>query len=361
MRVGIDIGKLAGPRDGVGNYVYQLVRALMRVDRENRYLLFGHSAEMAVDRFAQLFGSPPANFTLESGSAVPESEIDLFHGPAYKVPQGLRGRTVFTIHDLTFLTHPEFHTIANRLHCFKGTLNAVMAESRYIAVSAFARQSACDVLGLDEERITVIHHGIDPFFSPGESEQEWETLRRRHSLRPDYLLFVGTVEPRKNVMRLIRAYEALSEELRRRHMLVIAGGKGWLNSDIYDYAEARLGEDSVRFLGYVGDEDLRALYRFTTAFVYPSVAEGFGLPVLEAMACGAPVVTSDATSLPEVAGDAALLVSPTDVGAIREALERVLGDDSLRLGLKRKGLERSAGFSWERAAEQTIAVYSSCL
>jgi glycosyltransferase involved in cell wall biosynthesis len=184
-------------------------------------------------------------------------------------------------------------------------------------------------------------------------------VRRRYDLPERFVLFVGTLEPRKNLMRLVQAYAGLPASVRRHVSLVIAGGPGWLSETLRREVAERGLADRVRFIGYVRDEDMAPLYSLATVFAYPSLYEGFGLPVLEAMACGVPVLTSNVSSLPEVAGGAAVLVAPTDVDAIADGLTQLLDDTALAAKLVARGLEWSTNFSWDRCARETLAVYES--
>jgi glycosyltransferase involved in cell wall biosynthesis len=182
-------------------------------------------------------------------------------------------------------------------------------------------------------------------------------VRSAYGLPGEFILFLGSLEPRKNLVRLISAYARLPHALRREVHLVIAGGAGWLNENVKRAAIEHGVTDWVHFVGYIPDEDLSALYSLATVFAYPSLAEGFGLPILDAMQCGVPVLTSNVSSLPEVTGDAAVLVSPTNVDEIVDGLTRLLESDSLRAQLRERGYRRASQFSWERCARETLAVY----
>jgi glycosyltransferase involved in cell wall biosynthesis len=183
----------------------------------------------------------------------------------------------------------------------------------------------------------------------------------KYQIRRPYLLYVGTIEPRKNLLTLIRAYDELLRTTTRRPQLVLCGGRGWLFDDVFKLVEDLKLQDQIRFTGYVDDADLPALYSAAEAFVYPSFYEGFGLPPLEAMACGAPVITSDVSSLPEVVGDAGLTHAPNDARALTEAMAKLLGDETAREHFRREGMKQAAKFSWERAARETQSIYYEVL
>jgi glycosyltransferase involved in cell wall biosynthesis len=279
--------------------------------------------------------------------------LDLFHATDFTLPPTLRrARTVLTIHDLAFERHPE-ETMPGML----GFLRSVVPRSArradaIIAVSEATRRDLIDCYRLPPDRIAVIPHGVSTRFSPvpADGEPGISALREKYRLPDDgFILTVGTLQPRKNHLRLVQALAAMKHAA----SLVIAGGSGWA----YEAVRAevsRLGlEQRVILAGFADDADLPVLYRAAAVFAYPALYEGFGLPVLEAMACGLPVVASNTSSLPEVAGDATLLVDPLDPAAIADALDRALGDSGLRADLAQRGLARAAEFTWVRAARRT--------
>ena len=282
---------------------------------------------------------------------------DLFHATNHMFPFRLhRVPTVLSIFDVTILMFPEWHP-ASRLAMIGSALApAASRAARIVTPSHHTRNDLLKLLSLDPERVVVVPGGVDPIFTPG---PEAETAARLAplGLRPgDYLLFLGTIEPRKNLARLLEAAE--SAEI---GVLVLAGGRGWHNAAIRQ-AMARLARAGrVRDLGYVPDDLRRPLLAGARAFVFPSLYEGFGLPPLEAMACGTPVLTSNVSSLPEVVGDAALYVDPTDVDAIAAGLTRIWRDDALRADLTARGLARARQFSWDRTARETLEVYRTVL
>lgn len=226
--------------------------------------------------------------------------------------------------------------------------------ARVIAVSRHAAQEASKLLQVPPERLDVVHHGVADEFRPLRKEIIDE-FRRQRSLPAQYVLYVGTLEPRKNLSRLVQAFAQTSS---RDWGLVLAGGAGWGYESIVRDVQARGIADRVLFAGYVPDSDLPLLYNAATVFAYPSLYEGFGMPVIEAMACGLPVLTSKASSLPEVAGDAAELVDPSNVGAIAAGLARLMSEPDLRGELRKRGLARARQFDWRRTARQTAQVYA---
>lgn len=278
---------------------------------------------------------------------------------AWTLPAGYRGASLFVVHDLTFLDLPHCHTLDNRLHCAEGFLRAALdPRSRLVAVSSATADAVRAWLGADVD-VTVVPNGVSKHFqpAPGAADRIARRLGLRDSDRRDsdhhgYVLAVGSLEPRKNLERLLDAHRDLPGGLRRRFPLVVASGGGWRNERLVERLRTQENVHSVRGFDH---DTLRDLYTAATVFAYPSLAEGFGLPVLEAMACGAPVVTSDRSSLPEVAGDAARLVDPTDTTAIRDALADLLTDPAHRRDLAARGSARAALFSWRRTAEGLLA------
>lgn len=268
-----------------------------------------------------------------------------------------QGSVLFTCYDLTFLSHPECHTLDNRIACLEGTLRAHLAGAHFLAISQATSTEMQARLGIAPERISVIYPAAADRFGLGDGENSTPQLsspaRTLDSGRGEYLLAVGTLEPRKNLARLIEAYAQLPDEVRSRYSLRIAGGGGWKQ----DGLQVARSTEGVQWMGSVSDDELVDLYRGASLFVYPSLAEGFGLPVVEAMASGTPVITSNVSSLIEVAGDAAATVDPLDVEALARTIADLLGDVTRREVLKQRGLARAAQFSWHRTAEQVLALY----
>lgn len=357
LRIGLDIGKALGPDDGLATSSRLLARSLLAAGGDHElHLCDLHHETLDVERARAVLGPLPANARL-CPQVPAAADLDLFHGPAHRLPDQGPSRVVYTLHDLTFISHPRLHTLANRVDTLLATSRAVCSGARFIAVSEHTRRQAEVLLGLPPERVDVVPWAADPELGPGDPGAAFAEVRSRHGVDRPYLLSVGSLEPRKNLCRLVDAFAALPAAVRDRHLLVVVGGEGWRNRTIVERLERAIAAGWVVRPGRVSRADLAMLYRGAVALAYPSLAEGFGLPVLEAMACGCPVVTSGTSSLPEVAGDAALLVDPHDVTSLTSALERVLTDAGLRADLGRRGLERSRGYSWERTAEATLAVY----
>jgi glycosyltransferase involved in cell wall biosynthesis len=362
VRIAVDASRMSvAERTGTERYSYELIAALARVDRFNAYTLYTNGLPPAL---------PPLgpNVALRSialrrlwtharlGPALAADRPDLLFVPSHVVPL-IHPPSVVTIHDLGYHAFPEAHTARRRLELQLTTRWSLRAARRVIAISQATRDDLVRHYNADPARIAVVHHGLAAGFRPVEDGAQVAAAAARHGLRGPYFLYVGTLQPRKNLARLIEAYAAATAGMAEpRPLLAIAGRRGWLSAAIERRA-AELGvAERVRFLGYLPEADLPALLSGALAFLFPSLYEGFGMPVLEAMACGAPVLTSSSSSLPEVAGDAALLVDPRDTGAIAAAIGRLATDAGLRAALRERGLARAAQFSWERCARETLAV-----
>jgi glycosyltransferase involved in cell wall biosynthesis len=283
----------------------------------------------------------------------------LFHATEHLLLPLRSVPTVLTVHDLIFRHLPEHHKPLNRwylnwslpLYCRRAT--------HVITISECTRRDLIAAYDVAPEKVSVIHEAADPRFAP-QAPDRVAAVRRRYGLPERYLLFVGTIEPRKNLTRLLRAFEAVHRE-GLSDALVVVGKQGWLYGDFFAELEASPVREAVVLPGYVPDGDLPAIYAGAQALVWPSLYEGFGLPVLEAMACGTPVACSGTSSLPEVGGEAALYFDPASQGAITDAVRRLLGDADLRAELVGRGFERAARFSWDRVAAETEAVYEAVI
>jgi glycosyltransferase involved in cell wall biosynthesis len=265
---------------------------------------------------------------------------------------------VVTVHDVSFKRHPEFFSARDRL-LFATLLPATLRRaSAVITVSRHAQQEILWAYPYLAGRVHVTPEAPSPIFRPVEQEEALQSVRARYGIHAQFILVVGNIEPRKNLLRLIQAFASLRQQWPSLQ-LVIVGQAQWQSSAVYARVRSLGLEQNVVFTGYVPEEDLVLLYNAAQVFVFPSLYEGFGLPILEAMACGTPVVTSNTSSMPEVAGEAALLVDPTDVQAIAEAIEGLLRDESLRHSLGARGTEQANRFSWPKAAQETLATYQA--
>jgi glycosyltransferase involved in cell wall biosynthesis len=367
MKIGIDFTSASRERAGIGRYARELIRALSRLDQTNRYVLF-------VPRDAHpelLYFDWSPNFTIRRAplterylaalwhrARVPLpieafiGAVEVFYSPDFLLPPTFAAHKLVTVHDLSYVRVPEcFPTPL--LNYLNRAVPPSLARADVILADAVSTQNdLVDVYRVPREKIRVLYSGVEPRFCPNVSA---ESRARVHALTRNkpYLLSVGTLQPRKNYVRLIQAFANLISNLQSSIpdlQLVITGGRGWMYDEIFEAASRWNVQDRVRFPEFVADEDLPALYVEALLFVYPSLYEGFGLPVAEAMACGTPVVCSNTSSLPEVAGDAALYFDPRNVDDIARALHRGLTDPALGATLRARGLARVKQFTWENAA-----------
>ncbi|MGK7345527.1 MAG: glycosyltransferase family 4 protein [Candidatus Nitrospinota bacterium M3_3B_026] len=372
MKIAIDVRTISKPRSGVGHYVTNLIRELQAIDGDNSYLLISNDGAYETEF------SPRANFenyktwisnenhlvgdlweSLWLPGMLRKRGVDVFHGPAFMIPLRLPAmRAVVTIHDIVAFIKPE--TVPLKYAMYMRFLISLVARKadRIITPSQSTKKDLVNILSIPEERINVVYEAVSGKFRPAGDAGVRADVKRRFGIRDRYMLFVGNLEPRKNLVRLLRAFEAARERLGGAYQLVICGKKGWLYKDILKtFREVDKGD--VILTSYVSDPDLVGLYQGADMFVFPTLYEGFGLPVLEAMACGAPVINSNVSSLPEISEDASILIDPLDVESISEAMVRLAFSESLRDELREKGLRRAARFSWTETARKTLDVYRS--
>jgi glycosyltransferase involved in cell wall biosynthesis len=360
LTIGIDASRtLPAQRTGTEQYSVALIRALMALQTPHRWRLYGPGPPPAdllplPPRWEWRAMPFPRLWThLRLSWEMVRHRPDVLFIPAHVVPAIHPRATIVTIHDLGYLHFPDAHPALSRRYLDLSTRWSARAARRVIAVSAATRDDLVATLDVPAAKVSVVHHGVRPVACLADSERR--DRRERLGITQPYVLFVGTVQPRKNLQRLIQAFaHVVAAGL--PHRLVIVGRMGWLTEPIRAEVVALDLTDRIHFAGYVPDDDLPALYCGADAFAFPSLYEGFGMPVLEALACGVPVVASDTTSLPEIVGDAGVLIDPLDEAAIGDALVRVLADASLRARLAVAGPERAAHFSWERCARETLAV-----
>ncbi|MCO6450192.1 MAG: glycosyltransferase family 4 protein [Caldilineales bacterium] len=365
MRIGIDARILHHRTAGISWYTRRLLHALSLIDSENEYVLLQHRRDLEpivhAPNFRRVALYAPVHHRFEQLPLSAETRrlgLDMIHSPDFIPPLRNRIPAVITVHDLAFIRFPNFVTKESARY-YGQTELAVRRANRIIAVSNATRVDLVTMLGAPEAKINVIHEAADPLYQPIPPAEAQATLSEAGIDVPDsFILFVGTIEPRKNLGALLRAYQLLRRNYDVAQPLVLVGAEGWLHQDVHELVQSLELSDRVHFLGNVPDNRyLRALYNLASLLAHPAYYEGFGLPPLEAMACGTPVVCSNAGSLPEVVGDAALLVPPTEIESWAVSIHRLLADDALRNDLRRKGLARASTFSWEKAAVATLETY----
>ncbi|MFP4439699.1 MAG: glycosyltransferase family 4 protein [Chloroflexaceae bacterium] len=371
MHIAINAHLLAHTRSfrraGVSHYIEQLLQHLARVDQTNQYTIFTtRGLDAAALGLPPHFTVQPSRFpTINPRVRIPWEQFlaplilrrqraDLFHGTLNVVPLACPVPSVVTIHDLAFIRFPYTFRSYNRTYLDLATRVSVRRATRILAVSEHTKREVVGLLGVPAERVVVTPNAARAHFRPPAAEA-LAAFRTRHRLPEQFVLYVGTLEPRKNLTTLLDAYAQVAR--RSTVPLLVGGGKGWMYDAVFARLEALGLRDQVHFVGYLDEEELPLWYAAARLFVFPSLYEGFGMPPLEAMACGTPVVTSNSSSLPEVVGDAGLMVAPTDVDALAAAIMRLLNDDFLHADLRERGLRRAQQFAWRTTAERTRDAY----
>jgi glycosyltransferase involved in cell wall biosynthesis len=363
MRVGIDARLVYYRQAGISQYTLRLLEELAAIDKEDEFTIFQSRKDRAVlvdqPNFRKRPLWTPPHHRLEQFLLPLElAAIDLhvLHSPDFIPPFRRNCKSVITVHDLNFLLYPDFLTPESA--SYYGQIDqAVRRCDHIIAVSESTKRDIIHLTGAPEDKITVVYEAAHPIYRPLQDQSKAQETKRRFRIETDFILFVSTIEPRKNVPTLLKAYKQLLDSYRAEVDLALAGEKGWLFDQVYKLVDELGIGQRVHFLGRVSSEDLLELYNAAQLLVHPAFYEGFGLPPLEAMACGTPVVVSNTSSLPEVVGDAALLVDPTEVDEMTVAIWRLLSDPALRRELSEKGLKRARLFSWRKAARQTLKIY----
>lgn len=367
MRIGIDIGPAVRRRTGVGAYCHHLVKHLHALNTGDVLVGFSSGAQAGVlapdaPHIPRRHVHVPtrvlyAAWTLWRRPRVDKllKGVDVFHATNYFLPPTARAARVVTIHDLAFLLRPELCSPKVVGPFSRGVARFVRDANAVLVYSESTRNDLIRLLGAPPEKITVAPLGVDDQFLPVDRDAAQARVREALHLTCPYILFVGTIEPRKNIETLLAAYAALAGSL--EHRLVVAGAQGWKADRIPHLIRRYRIEDRVVFPGYVPQDVLPALYSAAELLVLPSHYEGFGLPLLEAMACGCPVVAADNSSMPEVVGDAGLLAPAEDASALAESIMRVLEDAPLRERMVRSGRKRAGNYTWRACAEATLGVY----
>lgn len=377
-RIGIDVTAAVTQGGGIGRYTRELVQALAAIDDRETYHLF----------YGKMPAHPPVphplpqktNFHLHPAPLNERwlyrlwyrlqlplpiqwftGELDLFHSPDFVLPP-VRGSipTLLTVHDLSFVHHPETFTpkLVNYLN--RVVPASIQRATHILADSQSTKRDLIQLWQIPEQKITVLYSGVSPHFQPITENKYIRALRSKYNLGDQpYLLSVGTVQPRKNYQMLIRAFQPIAQKW--HHNLVIAGSKGWLSDQIWAEVAAQGLEERVKLIGFVTDAEMPALYTAASLFLFPSLYEGFGFPLLEAMACGVPIITANSSSLPEVAGEATLQLSPHDQQSWTTSIHQLLQDKARRTKMVADGFRQVRQFSWQKAARQLLALYQTIL
>ena len=360
MRIGFDVSALVKEAAGIGQCIINIIQNIMEIDRENEYFLFTY------DKIKLPFSLKENWRIVDYGGAkhqqirfftalpqiLKKMKIDVFFGTRHYLPPfNANIRYVALVHDLIPLRMPELFTKKHSQRFKIFTSICKRQADSYIAVSEATKADILHYMKVPEEKIQVIYEGANPNFTPERDEAGIKETMERFGIEGNYLLCLSTVEPRKNMLRTIQAYEQYVLKNELPYKLVIVGGNGWNNGEIYDYVKDHDLSSHVLFTGYVSNEDVKNIYANATLFIYASLYEGFGIPVLEAMQSGVPVITSNVSSMPEVAGDACLLVDPYQTDEIKNAIIKILDSETLQAEMREKGITQAKKFSWRKCSE----------
>lgn len=377
IQVGLNTTALLSPRTGIGNYVYELGKQLLTSDIVEPRFFYGKdwSSELRAAPLAHINTikqwikrlTPRAydvsRYITQRGFSAgisSNSKIDLYHEPNY-LAYAFNGPTVVTVHDLSWIRYPELHPV-ERVRAIERYFPRSLDQAAAIITDCeYVRAEVIDVFGVAPAKVHSVPLGASSAYRPIPREQSQQILAAHGLEFGNYLLSVGTLEPRKNLVTIIDAFLKLDSRIQEQYPLVLVGMKGWLTDSLQTKMDPLINRGLVKSLGFVPDEQMPALYSGAAAFLYPSLYEGFGLPPLEAMACGAPVIVSNSSSLPEVVGDAGILIDPKDSDGFAEAISHIVQDTALQQGYSKKSVARATTFSWKKTADETIKVYQRVL
>jgi len=371
VHIAIDAHSVGNQLAGNETYALNLIEALAEVDQSNQYTLYV-TRQSAIDRFANRWPNfkikrtvphtPLVRIPVTLSAELRRNPVDVLH-VQYTAPPLAPCAVVATIHDLSFEHLPETFNRRSRAQLRLTVRRTARKAAQILTLSEFSRQDIIDTYSIAPDRVSVTPAAAASHFKPIEDETELRKIREAYGIERDYILSVSSIQPRKNLIRLIEAYSCL-RGLRpegKLPQLVLVGKRGWLDNETFRAAQRHSANNDIAFTGYVAEKDLPALYSGAICFVYPSFFEGFGLPVLEAMQCGAPVIAGNRTSIPEVVGKAGLLFDPFDTNSLVQALTRVLDDSEYRAVLRMQGLERARQFDWKQTARMTLQAYQKAI
>jgi glycosyltransferase involved in cell wall biosynthesis len=368
MRIGIDTRILSWNWTGPWRYLSNLLKQLAKIDCSNEYFLFSHKNE-AVPRIVQ---SNMKNVLIESylkgrtldpiwsnlllPVALSRNRIDIFHSPYQILPLVRFRPSIVTIHDIAFEIYPRDFSIEDRIGLKMFTRLAAQAADIVIVPSIHGKTNITQLYKIPESKVRVIYEAASEIFRPIDKKEAKERIAQKYQIKNDFILYVGFIRPRRNIPTLLKAFHRLKKQYNLSHKLVIVGDSNPENIDFSDFVKSDLQKEIIHFRR-IPDEDMPLLYNAAEIFVYPSLYEGFGLPLVEAMACGTPIVASNAPPMPEMVGDAGLFVDPFDSSQMSQTIYDILADEYLRSNLREKSLKRSLFFSWKKTAEKTLSVY----
>ena len=349
MKIGLDIRSTLKKRTGIGQYTLNLINHLAKIDQQNEYFLY--SKRKLFDRKRRLPKLPGRNFRhkldyFAKGPARIMSDMDIFHASSFDLIKPKDSKLVLTIHDVITKTYPQGHTKETIENVDRQLKNILKQVDAIVVDSRSTKDDLLKWYDVDEAIVEVVYPGVNDWFYPETCEDG------------KYLLFVGTIEPRKNISGLVKAFEKLKKEQKIEHKLIIVGMKGWMYNEILDQIAASEFSGDIILKDYISNENLRSWYNQATAFIFPSFYEGFGFPIVEAFACGVPVVTSNTSSCGEIAGDAAILIDPCNPDEIAEAILNIINEKNTAEELRSKGLKKARLFSWDKCAGQVLNIFN---
>jgi glycosyltransferase involved in cell wall biosynthesis len=365
LNIGINARFIQTKISGIGKYVLQLMRHIPTFGNNHYYFYeYGHVPIERPIKGDNIHYVIPKVYTKNRtlrifweqmlfSRQVKKDKIKIFHGPSFMLPVFKPCKSVITVHDLTFVHYPQGFNFSTRLYYKLFFRRSLENADMIIADSEATKKDLMQIYNIPVNKIQTIYLGVDEIFKNVTDKKKIKEVKRKYSLPEKYFLFVGLLSPRKNVRRALKAFAQLHTE----HKFVIVGNKGWLYEPIFKLIEDLNLKERVIFTKYADSEDLPAIYSCAEALIFPSLYEGFGLPIVEAMACGCPVITSNISSMPEVAGDAAILINPYNVEEIKNAMNTIMINKKVRMDLIKKGYENIKRFSWQKMAEKTVKVY----
>lgn len=364
----IDSIPLLSSLTGIGRYTYEVAKYLKSKDEFELNFFYGYhskkllepSKKSDIKNLKSIMSRNQlvkkiARKVLTTSSKFFSPTYDLYWQPNFIPNSGMKVKKIVTsVHDFSFILHRDFHPKERIEYFDKYFFKNILRSDMIITGSEYSKQEILERLNFESDKIRVIYHGVDH-----DIFKKYENIELNIEIPAKFILSVGSIEPRKNLLGLLKAYDSLGKAIKEEYKLVLVGFKGWHNKDIMDIVNNN--KANIHYLGFVSDEELVKLYNLASLFVFPSFYEGFGLPPLEAMACGTPVITSDTTSMPEICGDAAIYIDPYDINSIREKIEMVLLNVEIQNMLMDKGLKRAGEFTWEKSAQEHIKVFKEVL
>lgn len=372
MQIAFNATALLSPLTGIGQYTHHLAKGLQHMDGVSPNFFYGSrwSQEVRTKPFPNVttiknwvhwllpnsYGVARTLQQRQFSQGAQRTRHDIYHEPNFLAYQ-FDGPSIITVHDLSWIRYPEMHPVERVRAMDKYFQPGLERASLILTDSEFVKRELMDVFGVKPERIRPVLLGVEALFHPRSADETRTVLDAHDLIHGQYLLAVGTLEPRKNLAVALRAFMQLAPALRKRFPLVLVGMKGWHTSALEQQIAPLIAAGEIRQLGYLPREDLAKIIAGATTLIYPSIYEGFGLPPLEAMACGVPVIVSNVSSLPEVVGDTGLLIDPQDVEGLADAIERLVNAPEIRQELSQRALQRSTIFTWSRCVERTVDAY----